>query len=169
MRHDSFICATWRIRMCDRLMHMYDMTHSHVWYVWCLCPMTHSYVRRDVLVCVTWRIQTHSHVWYVWCLCPMTHSYVWYDSFIRVTWCGSHPHRRAKLKISGSPDLDGFPVHSFEWWELRGLPRWHVWYVRGLPRKLVVNFDSFHYFKSDLLRLWSACVRETWQIRACGL
>jgi len=88
MRHDSFICATWRIRMCDRLMHMYDMTHSRVWYVWCLCRMTHSYVRRDVLVCVTdscicitWLIHMCDmcHVSVPWLLhmCDMTHSFVW--------------------------------------------------------------------------------------------
>ena len=66
--HDSFICVTWLIQMCD---------------------MTHSYVWRDSLIRVTWL------PWYVtWSLicvtchiptCDMTHWYVWHVSFIRVT------------------------------------------------------------------------------------
>jgi len=38
--------------------------------------MTHSYVRHDSFICVTWLIH----------MCDMTHSYVWHDSFICVTW-----------------------------------------------------------------------------------
>jgi len=36
-----------------------------------------------------------------------------------------------------------------------GLPRKKVWCVRGLLWKLVGNFGSRNYFKSDFLRLWS--------------
>jgi len=38
--------------------------------------MTHSYVRHDSFICVTWLIH----------LCDMTHSYMWHDSYIRVAW-----------------------------------------------------------------------------------
>ena len=45
--HDSFICVTWLIHMCD-------MTHSYVWH--------------DSFICVTWLIHmcdmTHSYVWH---------------------------------------------------------------------------------------------------------
>ena len=43
-----------------------------------MCDMTHSYVRHDSFICVTWLI----HV------CDMTHSYVWHDSSFEmcVTW-----------------------------------------------------------------------------------
>jgi len=46
MRHDSLICVTWLIHMCD-------MTHSYVWH--------------DSFICVTWFIHMcdmiHSYVW----------------------------------------------------------------------------------------------------------
>ena len=48
--HGSFICMT-HIRMCD---------------------MTHSYVRHDSFICVTWLIH----------MCNMAHSYVWHNSFM---------------------------------------------------------------------------------------
>jgi len=58
--HDSLICVTWMIYVCD-------MTHS--------CGMTHSYE----CVCLS-----------KWCLpvrmCDMTHWYVWHESFMCVTW-----------------------------------------------------------------------------------
>jgi len=68
--HDSFICVTWLIPMCD-------MTHSYVWHdaIICvtwrihMCEMTHSYVWHDSIICVTWRIH----------MCDMSHSYVWHD------------------------------------------------------------------------------------------
>ena len=75
-----------------------------------MCDMTHSYVRHDWLVCVTWLIRatwhfhmcvllihksnmTHSYVGHdsficmTWLIhvCNMTHSYVWHDSFICAT------------------------------------------------------------------------------------
>jgi len=68
--HDSFMCVTWLIHMCDMthlhdtftcvtwLIHVCDMTHSHVWHV------THD----DLYV--TWLIQSHG----------------WHDSFMCVTW-----------------------------------------------------------------------------------
>jgi len=81
--HDSFICVTGLIHMCD-------MTHSCVWHdsficvtwlihmrVMCMCDMIHSYVCpvyvyvwHDSFMCVTWLIRT----------CDVTHSGVWHDS-----------------------------------------------------------------------------------------
>jgi len=108
--HDSCTCVTW-------LMHMCDVTHSHVWHdsstcvTWLIhmCDMTHSHVWHDSLSCVTWLIvmceMTHSHVWHdsftfvTWLIhmCDMTHSHVWHDSLSCVTWlmhmCDmTHPH-----------------------------------------------------------------------------
>jgi len=82
--HDSFMCVTWLIHVCDMTHAMCDMTHSCAWHdsVKCVtwlshvCDMTHSYVWHDSFICVTWLI----HV------CDMTHSYSWHDSFICVTW-----------------------------------------------------------------------------------
>ena len=57
MRHDSFICVTWPIHMCD-------MTHSYVWHdlficvIWLnhMCDMTHSYLWHDSFICAIWLI-----------------------------------------------------------------------------------------------------------------
>jgi len=45
--HDSFICVTWLIRMCD-------MTHSYTW-AWLIhmCDIPCSYVWHDSYLCVT--------------------------------------------------------------------------------------------------------------------
>ena len=53
--------------------HMYDMTHSRVWYdcftclIWLvyMCDMTHSHVWRDSVACAAWIIHIH--------VCGMTH------------------------------------------------------------------------------------------------
>jgi len=75
--HGSFICVTWLIHMCD-------MTHSHVWHdsftyvTWPIrmCGTTHSYVWHDSSICVTWLIH----------MCDVAHSHMWHGSFICVTW-----------------------------------------------------------------------------------
>jgi len=58
--HDSFTCVTWLIHMCD-------MTHSHVWHdsFWSVSD-----------ACVTWLFHT----------CDMTPSYARHDSCVFVTW-----------------------------------------------------------------------------------
>ena len=75
--HDSFICVTWLIHMCD-------ITHPYVWHDSFICvtwlihmrDMTHSYVWHDSFICVTWHILR----------CDMTHLHVRHDSFIYVIW-----------------------------------------------------------------------------------
>ena len=67
------MCVTWLIHMCD-------MTHSHVWHDWftCvtwlihICDMTHSYVWHDAFTWVTWLIH----------MCDMKHSYIWHNSWL---------------------------------------------------------------------------------------
>ena len=41
-----------------------------------MCDMTHSHMQHDSLLCATWLIH----------MCDMTHSYVWHDSFTSSTW-----------------------------------------------------------------------------------
>jgi len=67
--HDSFICVTWIICMCDWRIQMCDMTHSSVWHVVIKLPVRAAWIPSDSI---------HE--------CDMTHSYLWYDEFIRVTW-----------------------------------------------------------------------------------
>jgi len=92
--HDSFICVTWLIHMCDMTnSYVCDMTHSCVWSVSCSFVWHDSfgarhlekvvvrvtwltYVWHDSIICVRWLI----HV------CDMTHPCVWHDVFICVTW-----------------------------------------------------------------------------------
>jgi len=84
--HDSFTCVTWLIHMCD-------MTHSHVWHdsftcvTWLIhmCDMTHAHVWDDSFACVTWLTNICSYFLCVWCdllclICVMTHSHMWHDS-----------------------------------------------------------------------------------------
>ena len=68
--HDSFICVTWLIHMCD-------MTHTYVW------PLSHSCVARDSFVCV-WHDSFICVTWLVHA-CDMPHSCVWHDSFEHMT------------------------------------------------------------------------------------
>ena len=65
MWHDSFICVT-------RLIHMCDMTHSYVWHMW-----------HDSFNSVTSLMQSS---WWLIHMFDTSHSYVWHDSFICVTW-----------------------------------------------------------------------------------
>jgi len=108
--HDSVTYVTWLIHMCD-------MTHSHIgqdsfmWVIW----LTHVWVIwlthvhdltwriRWSFICVTWLTHicdmTHPYVWHdsltyaTWLIhmCDMTHSHMWHDSFICVTWI-THSH-----------------------------------------------------------------------------
>jgi len=77
--HDSFICVTWLIHLCD----------VHTWHAYVRHTHTHTHTqqscqmpRASSFVCVTLRIHT----------CDMTRTYVchvWHDSYIcvpRVTW-----------------------------------------------------------------------------------
>ena len=97
VRHDSFIIETWLnetwlIHVCDMTRaslllaihcslsnHVSFMSHSCLISFTVRCAsaiMTHSYVRHDSFICVTWLIH----------MCDMTHSYVRHDSFILATW-----------------------------------------------------------------------------------
>ena len=96
--HDSFICVTWVIHMCD-------MTHSHAWQVsfMCVtrlmytCDRKYSHVWRFSFFCVTRRIL----------ICDMTYAYVWHDSFICVTWL-IHMCHESSVRV-------GWFFSPFEW------------------------------------------------------
>jgi len=83
--HDSFVCVTWLIHMCD-------MTHLYVWHDSSICVtrrihMCSMYMRLFVCVraCVCVRAEMYRHPTF-WFVCDMTHSYMWHDWFICVMW-----------------------------------------------------------------------------------
>jgi len=83
----SNACVTWLIHMCD-------MTHSHVWIVSFMCEI--SLIQFSCGKCVNLTVPPSplEPVWHYsfMCvtrlihMCDMTPSFVWHDSFIRVTW-----------------------------------------------------------------------------------
>jgi len=91
---DSFhFCETWfyytsAVRgqhKCDfsilgRIQNMQNVT----WLIH-MCDMTHSQVRHDSFMCMTWLVcMTRFYPEYV--QCNIAHTYVWHDSFPCVTW-----------------------------------------------------------------------------------
>jgi len=88
--HDSFICVTWLIHICD---------------------MTHSYVQQDLFVCVTWLIHifdmTHSYVWHD----SMSHSLICAPGLILLASCpGGTSSNLITLIAKGDVALSGV------WW-----------------------------------------------------
>jgi len=95
--HDSFICETWLIHMCD----IFDMARwyaawrihtchglSHEWHdsFICVTRNTTHCVWHDAFISVPWPIRlcgmTHSYVWHGTFARYTTNSYMWHDSFI---------------------------------------------------------------------------------------
>jgi len=96
--HDSFICVTWLIHMCDDIWYGPTVYSS----VYVLCDKTYLFEQSDSFICVTWLIHmcnTCDLSWFgptvymMWTLCltrlmcvrKATHSYVWHDLFMYVT------------------------------------------------------------------------------------
>ena len=98
--HDSFLCVTWLIHICDTSFYSYVKYDSFT-RMTCLCDMTHWYVWHDSFICVTclfsylWHDTFISETWLIH-TCAMSHSHVWHDSddatlrcvssLTRVTW-----------------------------------------------------------------------------------
>ena len=95
-------------------------------------------------------------------LCPLSSCRFWPYIYIHMDICINPLTEEIWIEIFGSPDLPisgsifwrtGSPFthvkSCLKWW---GLPWKRVWYVWGLQWKLVVNFGSRDYYKSDLLR-----------------
>ena len=134
VRLDSCTCATCEgvLRLCPHmwgltceawLLHLCDITHSHLWHVDETCHThTHKHMWRSpvdeshiphvwpwlIHMCghdsFIWVAMTHTHMWHdsftyvTWLIhmCDMTHSHMWHDSFTYVTWLvdRSFPHVR---------------------------------------------------------------------------
>jgi len=91
--HDSFICVTWLIYLCDE-------THLQVWHdslsLFASLSLSLFHAWYDSLICVTRltymceierereRVTEREYMWDM--MRDMTHLYVWRDSFTRVTW-----------------------------------------------------------------------------------
>jgi len=173
--HDSVICVTWLIHMCD-------MTHSYVWrdsficVTWHIhmCDTTHSCVWHDPFICVT-RLNHHmcgmtpsSHVWndtsiilpficVTWFIheCDTTHlSHVWHDSFI--TWVAWLIHMC---------DM----THSYVWHDSFVSRVARLFYEMHLAW-LIHHITTHHICDTHP---WHCChvsfICDTWLFRTCGM
>jgi len=97
--HDSFVCVTWLMHMCDiRLVGIRNMCLGVTWLVqMCASCVWHDscYMWHDSHICVIWLIHlcdmvaiSDICVCVTWLshMCDMTHSWVCHDSRICVTW-----------------------------------------------------------------------------------
>jgi len=120
--HDSFVCMTWSIHMCD-------MIHSCVWHndiaIWCdaiRVTWLILYVWHDSFVCMTWSIH----------MCDLIHSCVWHNSI--AIWCDAffdggrillrsrHIYEwvMSQIRMSHVTDTNE-SCHTYEWvmWHIR--------------------------------------------------
>jgi len=167
VRHDSSMCATWLIHVCDmthpcvrhdssicatRLIHMCDMALSYVRHgssicATCLiymCSMTHPYVRHGSFICVTWLIQI--------CDMPLFHL------------CDrTHPHR-IWLIVQKDSSWPGAPLRAasdlcvilFYFWHAHTHThshKWLLWHDSSIcPTCLICMCDIAHsHTEHDLL------------------
>ena len=153
MWHDSFICVTWLIHVCD-------MTHSYVWHDSSMTTfskisldMTHSRVWHDSFICVTWLIHDdlfadllrHDSFMCVTQfvhMCNMTHLYVWHDSSKRVTWLihmwdmtHSYVWRDSSMNTFSQISLDirALSPESRTCW----IRPWYAWFCLGFSVQCV--------------------------------
>jgi len=140
LAHDLFLCVTW-LRVNEDLFHSFFLIFG-VFLVVHMCDMTHSYVPQDSFRCVTWLRVIEDHF--------LSFFLIFGVSLVLAP---------LSLKTFGSPDLPVFPAtlltgtHVKLFLKFLGLPKKRVWYVRGLPWKLVGNSGSRNFLKSDFLRL----------------
>ena len=139
MRHDSFICVTWLIYMCD-------MTYACVpWLTECPHPAQqewpHSYARHDSFLRETWLI----HI-----------SYVRHDSFICETW----------LIQVWRDSREALTLHSIAWF-VCDMTLWYVSMIH--MTQLYVRHDSckcatwlIHVWHDSLICVHDSFIRETW-------
>ena len=173
MWHDSFICVTWLIHMCD-------ITHSYVWHdsficvTWLIhmCDITHAYVWHDSFICVTWLIH----------MCDMTHSYVWHDSFLCVSFAKKSYESYAKeaytsckrvLWISVSSGKETRLIHRALLHKrpdscMRLFCKRALWILckRGVYILQKSTMNQRLFCKRDLTHSWSSFAKETWLIYA---
>jgi len=115
VRHDSFICATWPIHMCD-MTHSYVRHDAFICATWPIhmCDMMHSYGRHDSFICAMWPMH----------MCDMTHSdrhathscifvcaYVCMHIFTYILHC-LIPNSRGDLRSRSPTNLIMFHIHT---------------------------------------------------------
>jgi len=109
VRHDAFICVTWRIHVS---IHVCDMMHEHVWRVNC------SYFRHEAFICAARLIRmthpsrccSHCRVTCLIYLCDMMHSSVWCDSLSAGGNLAQADQQLRILQKSQAPSFTGQPM-----------------------------------------------------------
>ena len=130
--HDSFICVTWLVHLCD-------MTHSSV-----RRNVTHSNMWHDSFRCVTWLLY----------MCDMTRSYVWHDLFICATYRDSpvtqaqaFVHVECSQKVKARKMFAALWVMSHVWMS-------HVTRMHKSVSQVARTNESHHTFIWDMSHVW---------------
>jgi len=146
--HDSFTCVA--------------MTHSYEWpWLIHICDMTHSHMWHDSFTCVTWLIHicdmTHSHMWHdsstgVFHMCDMTHSHVceWVMSH---AWM-SHGHTCGEVTMRHVTHVE----NSYRW------VMSHLWMSHGSRIDESCHRHLWHVYHA-YAHFFTTCVR--WIIPTC--
>ena len=144
--HDSFLCATWLIRVCHT-------THPYVWYdslmrnvpITIRSPgcvtwlMTHIYVWHDGFMCVTWLVPfecTASQVGQETAWQDLTDQSVRHDSFLCATW------------LISMCDMTHFYVR-------------HDWFLLWHDSFLCVTWLDVSKCETWLIPIWDITVRQS--------
>jgi len=167
MWHDSCICLTWLIRMCETTDHAHDFrvrtsrckvsvihTHTPLWHdsficvtrLIHMCDMTHSY---------EWRDFTYKR--------DMTHSYVWHDSFMRVKRLIHVCRCMYTTTVCAHVDAKCLRItHTPLWHDSFTRVTWHIhmchmiWLVN--VTRLMHMFDMTHsYLRNNWSCTWLPC------------
>ena len=157
--HDSFLCVTYLIRVCAGLIHMCDMSHSHLGH--------------DSCICVRWRMCMHVCVWhdYVYCVTSSFHMCDVNDSY-----------EYAVCRMIHMCDVNDLYVYEYVWHDYVYCVTWIIhmcdvndWYVYEVCRMIYVSMGCAMTYVSmgcamTYLHVWREgllCV--TWLIHMCDV
>ena len=140
--------VTWLIHMCD-------VTHSCVRRDSFMCVTWLIHVWRDSFICVTWLIHmcdmTYSYVWHESFICVlwlihMTHSNVWHDSFKWVTWL-IHAWHDSFIYVTWLIHMCGM-THSHAWHDSFTCATWLI---------LIYDMTHSYVWHDSIIRVPSSC------------
>jgi len=167
VRHDSFICAIWLIRMCD-MTHLYVRHDSFMCATWLIHL---SQVRSREYTNVAWLISYVQHVSFTcatWLIhmCDVTHLYVRHDSSTSVghthgrtrSWNRAPSRRRWRHTQQGAPKHAHAPVTTpVTWITIHG---GKIKVPTSVARNVLIHIKSLWIYNAELC-LYCASWRGT--------